>query len=84
MIDIEKAKLNPGQVFATPKDVLSAKGLSKDQKIDILRRWGYDAKVLAVAEEENMPASVTNDGNTIFDEVIEALHELGVGLAPEE
>ena len=54
MIDIDKALLNPASVFETPDEVLEAEELSREQKIDILRRWGYDARELQVAEEENM------------------------------
>ncbi len=54
MIDIDKALLNPASVFETPDDVLEAEELSREQKIDILRRWEYDARELQVADEENM------------------------------
>lgn len=84
MIDIEKAKLDPSGVFASPKDVLAENDLTRDQKIDILRRWGYDAKELAVAEEENMPASETNNGSALYDEIIQALHALGSTLDQED
>ena len=30
-------------------------GLSREQKIEILRRWEYDEAEIAVAEEEGMP-----------------------------
>ncbi len=54
MIDIDKALLNPASVFETPDDVLEAEELSREQRIDILRRWEYDARELQVADEENM------------------------------
>lgn len=34
--------------------MLNSGDLSRDQKIEILRRWEYDARELQVAEEENM------------------------------
>ena len=52
-IDIEKAKLNPSSVFKRPADVLKTT-FSREEKIDILRRWAYDEREMAVAEEENM------------------------------
>ena len=49
-IDMDRALLDPGSVFATPEDILRHDGLSKEQKIEILRRWEYDAsgKVVSV------------------------------------
>lgn len=54
MIDIDKALHNPATVFKTPDEVLKAEELSREQKIEILRRWEFDARELQVAEEENM------------------------------
>jgi hypothetical protein len=53
-IDLNQALLDPASVFATPEDVLARSDLTKEQKIDILRRWEYDANEDAVAEEEGM------------------------------
>ncbi|MEO3428583.1 hypothetical protein AAFN88_06975 [Pelagibius sp. CAU 1746] len=55
-IDYEQALLNPAAVFKTPESVLTEDRLSKAQKIEILRRWEYDASEDAVAEEEGMQA----------------------------
>lgn len=54
MLDIKAAKINPSKFFASPKDVLVHPGLSRDAKIDILRAWEVDARLMSVAEEENM------------------------------
>ena len=53
-IDLRQALINPGSVFETPEEVLDHPDLSRQQKIDVLRRWEYDATELAVAEEEGM------------------------------
>jgi hypothetical protein len=76
MTDIGKALINPASVFRAPRDVLTAEALSLEQKIEILRRWEYDARELQVAEEENMPG----DDNGLFDEILLALHALGAGI----
>lgn len=73
MIDLDKALLNPSGVFAAPEDVLSAEGLTRGQKIDILRRWEYDARELEVATEENMPGPKAS----CLESIIKALNELG-------
>lgn len=74
MTDIEKALLNPAGVFDTPADVLKAEDLSREQKIEILRRWEYDARELQVATEENMPGANCD----LLSLVLEALNSLGV------
>ena len=52
---IEQAMLDPAAVFDAPEAVLGDESLSKDQKIEILRRWEYNAAEEAVALEEGMP-----------------------------
>lgn len=54
-VDMEHALLDPGSVFATPEAVVLQDSLSKDQKIEILRRWEYDASENCVALEEGIP-----------------------------
>ena len=75
MIDVKKAMLNPPAVFKDPKDVVANDVLTRDQKIEILRRWEYDARQLEVAEEE---AGMAVRRPEMFDRVVQALHTLGV------
>jgi len=75
MIDVNKAMLVPTMVFEDPKDVVANVELTRDQKIEILRRWEYDARQLEVAEEEAGMAVRRPD---MFDRVVEALHALDV------
>lgn len=74
MIDVQKAILDPTMVFKDPKDVVADVALTRDQKIDILRRWEYDARQLEVAEEE---AGMAVRRPEMFDRVVQALHTLG-------
>jgi hypothetical protein len=71
--DLEKALLDPAGVFKTPGDVVQKSDLSRDQKIQILRRWEYDARELQVADEESM----TGPQTTSLDAVLAALRSLG-------
>jgi len=75
MKDIEKALLNPAMVFKNPLEVVDSGDLSREQKIEILRRWEYDVRELQVADEESMtapkPEAVT------LDIVLKALHAVG-------
>jgi hypothetical protein len=75
MIDLKKAMLAPTMVFKDPKDVVANVELTRDQKIEILRRWEYDARQLEVAEEEAGMAIRRPD---MFDRVLQALHALDV------
>ena len=47
MVDVEKALLDPGLVFKTPQELLANDELSREQKIEILRRWEYDVRAVA-------------------------------------
>lgn len=55
-LNVAEAKLNPSKFFTHPKDVLTHPGLSREAKLEILRQWEVDARLMAVAEEENMTA----------------------------
>ena len=73
MIDVTMAMLDPTMVFKEPKDVVASNELTRDQKIEILRRWKYDAQQLEVAEEE---AGMAVRRPEMFDRVVQALHML--------
>lgn len=53
-LDMAEALTDPAKVFDHPVDVLTQPGLDSDQRRAILERWLYDARELAVAEEEGM------------------------------
>ncbi len=74
MIDVTKAMLDPSMVFNEPNDVVASNELTRDQKIEILRRWEIDAHALEVAEDEAGTAVL---GPEMFDRVVQALHTLG-------
>jgi len=65
--------LNPALVFLGPEDVLQRDELTREQKIEVLSRWKFDALQLQVAEEENMGSEQPSD---ILDRVLQALHAL--------
>jgi hypothetical protein len=54
VLDIKAAMSNPSKFFESPKEVLVHPDLNRAAKIDILRQWEVDARLLSVAEEENM------------------------------
>lgn len=75
MTDIKQAKLDPSSVYKNPSDVVNDNTISRDEKIEILRVWEYDAREIQVAEEENMRP----DNNNVLDEVLLALKKIGAG-----
>lgn len=79
MTDIDQALLDPTSVFGSPEDVLKAKDLTREQKIEILRRWEYDARELEVAADENMAGS----NSDLLDRVLKSLGELGYEPDPD-
>ena len=52
--DIETIIKDPGKYFASPREVVTDRDLSTDEKRKILDSWALDAQLLSVAEEENM------------------------------
>jgi hypothetical protein len=66
-------------VFKTPQELLENTELSREQKIEILRRWEYDVRQLQVAEEESMegPQPVT------LPDVLQALRAIGAATDPD-
>ena len=81
MIDVKQAMLDPTSVFKDPTDVVADENLSRDQKIEILHRWEYDARELEVAEEE---AGMAVRRPEMFDLVVQALHTLGAERDTEQ
>ena len=72
-IDYEKALKDPRQFFDAPDEVVKAAGLSRDQKIEILKRWEDDARLLMVASDENMSGGELQQ----LQDVHEAMRALG-------
>ena len=79
MTDIDKAMLDPTAVFRTPEEVLLREDMTREQKVEVLRRWAYDARNLEVAEEENMGGQEPD----ILDQICRALHLLDAWLDTE-
>ena len=69
---LRRALLDPPDIFENPADILADAKLTKGQKIEVLRRWEYDACEVSVAEEEGMPAK---DGE-MLQQILRALHDL--------
>lgn len=79
-MNYQKALQSPTSVFMKPEHVLNQKGLNREQKIQILRRWEYDARELQVAEEENMGGGPPDQ----LQQVRRALNQLNAGGGLEQ
>jgi hypothetical protein len=75
----EQALTDPAAVFMHPEQVLTEEKFTIPQKIEILRRWAYDADEIAVAEEEGM----SSDGPPLLQRILLALEELGAAIDTE-
>ena len=78
-VNMDEALLDPGSVFQSPEDVLSHAALTEAQKIEILRRWEYDAAEICVAVEEGMPG----DESGLLRRILLALDQLTGGVDAE-
>lgn len=72
-MNLKQAMDDPSSVFAAPADVVHSEDVSREQKIQILRRWEYEARTLEVAQDENMMGGASSR----LTEVLDALHSLG-------
>lgn len=82
MIDLDKAMLDPSEVFDSPEAVASHDGLTIDQKISILRQWEYDEIEMSVAEAENMASA--NHADEARAAIMDSIHHLIISLEREK
>jgi hypothetical protein len=66
-LDLDRFLLDPGSSFRRPEDVIGDPRLLRQQKIEILCRWAYDATELAVAEEEGMGGGESSNLHRILN-----------------
>lgn len=78
-ISFERAVCDPAAVFASPQEVLDDPTLTKAEKAEVLKRWAYDADLLAVAESEGMGGGEPS----LQGRVLAALNELEAGMASD-
>lgn len=74
-----RAMRSPSAVFEAPEAIRDHAELSREQKIELLKRWAYDESELLVAEEEGMGRG---DGPEAA-KVLQVLHELTDGFDTE-
>jgi hypothetical protein len=77
--DFDSARDDPASTFADPEALEQHGGLSRAQKIALLRRWEYDERELAVAVEEGM----RENGPLYLRRILLALARLGADNDPD-
>lgn len=68
-VNADLALLNPAAVFSAPMDVARHPRLTRQEKLEILQRWEWDARLIEAAQAEGMP--VTGEPSRL-EEVLEA------------
>jgi hypothetical protein len=53
-VDVDRARTSPADEFERPDDVVTARGLTEDEKAKILNQWEVDAQGLSRASDEGM------------------------------
>lgn len=69
-LDVDRLLLDPGSSFRRPEDVVGDPRLQRQQKIEILCRWAYDAAELAVAEEEGMSGGESSNLHGVLNALV--------------
>lgn len=77
--DVEGKKVNPLASYNSPDEVVKDPKLSREEKIEILREWHYDAMRMQESAGENM----TGGEPDRLAAVSNALLKLGVSPAKE-
>ena len=72
-LELKRARLVPSSAFASPDAVVRSAGLSRAQKIQILRRWEFDAR-RTLSDDSIVP---DGEDGPILIQVRGALAELG-------
>lgn len=76
---VAQALIDPESIYSAPEDVLADNSLSDTEKIEILRRWNYEACEISVAEDEGM----TGPDDGLLRRILLALDSLGVDVDTE-
>ena len=71
--ELNKVLLDPAASFRSPADVLASEAFDRQDKIEILRRWEYDAVEMSVASDEGMTGP---NGAELLQQIVSALREL--------
>jgi hypothetical protein len=69
---LKQALVNPAAVFAEPKEVVVNPTFSRQQKIDVLRRWEQETRLFQASAKERL----TDASEELLGAILDSLHEL--------
>ena len=72
MKNLKQALVNPAAVFVEPNEVVVNPTFSRQQKIDVLRRWEHETRLFQASAKERL----TDASEELLGEILESLHEL--------
>ena len=75
-----EAKCDVGKIFSSPREIVAAIDLSREQKIDLLQQWGRDLHQLMVASDESMVSTRPGQAAELFRGVQSQLMSLGAAM----
>jgi hypothetical protein len=68
----EQARVDPAAVFGSPEEIVDSADLSREDKLEFLKRWRYDAIELNVAADEGMG----EESSPLLDRIVAALDKI--------
>jgi hypothetical protein len=74
----ERALGDVSKVFNSPQAIVGAADLTRQQKIDLLKQWETDLRLLMVASEENMTGDTPGRTAELLSAVLKSLLQMGV------
>ncbi|MGE0716839.1 MAG: hypothetical protein AB7P02_15465 [Alphaproteobacteria bacterium] len=77
----ESALTDVSKEFENPTAILTAKDLTKEQRIELLQQWDHDLRLMLVASDENMASAEPGLTAEKLTEVRQALKTLGIEAA---
>ena len=74
---VDEAIADVGKVYRHPQAICDDAGLTRAEKIKLLKQWEYDLRELQVAAEENMTGPGTGQNAELLRGVRKCLNGLG-------
>jgi len=72
------------KAFKSPHDIVTAADLNQQQKIELLKQWETDLRLLMVASEENMTGDAPGRTAEMMSAVLQCLNQVGVPSKEEQ
>jgi len=81
--DVESKKTNPSAAYNHPEEILSDTALNREQKIEILREWYYDAMRLQESDSRKHDGRRARSLTSGFESAAQTRCFASQGIRPE-